>query len=320
MEELITYKVSEADARRRIDVLLSSYCEVNSRSLAQRLLKKGMAEVNGQPVSPSYKVRLGDCIRFSLMKPEPLDVVPESGELDILFEDANLIVINKAAGMVVHPAPGHDSGTLVNLLLHHCPDLSGIGGKLRPGIVHRLDKDTTGVLVVAKTDVAHTNLSRQFQEHTIHRVYEALIYGDPLQDRGTIESAIGRHPKNRKKKAIVINGKPATTHWKVIARYPPFAHLECRLETGRTHQIRVHLSSQNMPIWGDPQYGRNPIRHTRLQSSKLQTILLQCGRLALHARELGFIHPVTGEHQHFTSPIPFDMDALIQALAEQKTR
>ena len=319
MEELITYTVSEAEARRRIDVLLSSYCEVNSRSLAQRLLKKGMAEVNGQPVSPSYKVCSGDCISFSLMKPEPLDVVPESGELDILFEDANLIVINKPAGMVVHPAPGHFSGTLVNILLHHCSDLSGIGGKLRPGIVHRLDKETTGVLVVAKTDEAHTNLSRQFQEHTIHRVYEALIYGNPLQDKGTIESAIGRHPQNRKKRAIVINGKPAITHWKVIARYPPFAHLECRLETGRTHQIRVHLSSQNMPIWGDLQYGRNHTQHARLKSSKLRTILLQCRRPALHARELGFIHPITGRHQHFASPIPFDMNELIQALAEQKS-
>ena len=309
--------VREAEGKQRIDVLLSSYREVNSRSLAQRLLKKGMAEVNGRPVSPSYKVCPGDCIRFSLLQTEPLNVVPQAGKLDILYEDANLIVINKTAGMVVHPAPGHSSGTLVNLLLHHCKDLAGIGGILRPGIVHRLDKETSGVLVVAKTDKAHTHLSRQFQEHTIHRVYEALIWGNPIQNQGTIEGAIGRHPRNRKKKAIVINGKPAITHWKVIARFPHFAFLECRLETGRTHQIRVHLSSQNMPIWGDLQYGRSHTKHLRLTTSKLQTILLRFKRQALHARELGFIHPTTEQYQQFTSPMPVDLRLLIQTLAGQ---
>ena len=316
MEKAFSYTVSEADAKRRIDVLLSSYCEVNSRSLAQRLLKKGMAEVNGRAVSPSYKVSAGDYIRFSLLKPEPLAVVPEAGNLDIIYEDTDLIVTNKPPGLVVHPAPGHFTGTLVNLLLHHCQDLSGIGGILRPGIVHRLDKETSGVLVVAKNDKTHTHLSRQFQEHTVHRVYEALIWGNPLQDQGTIEGAIGRHPRNRKKKAIVVNGKPAITHWRVIARFPPFAHLECRLETGRTHQIRVHLSSQNMPIWGDLQYGRSQPKHLRLTSSTLQTVLLQFKRQALHARELGFSHPVTGQYQHFASPIPVDFRQLIRTLAE----
>ncbi|MBF0279158.1 MAG: RluA family pseudouridine synthase [SAR324 cluster bacterium] len=312
--ETVCYTVAKDEVKKRIDVLLSSYPEVNSRTFAQRLLKEGRAEVNGQRVSPKYKARLGDQISFSIPEPQTLDAVPEAGELEILFEDSSLIVINKPAGLVVHPAPGHSSGTLVNFLLHHCQDLSGIGGVARPGIVHRLDKDTSGVLVVAKTDRAHTSLSLQFHNHSIQRKYKALLWGQPQQNHGSIQKAIGRHPVNRKKMAVLESGKEATTHWKVITRFKHFTLLECRLETGRTHQIRVHFSSENMPLLGDPLYCR--YRLNRLSSSPppLLKILSLFNRQALHAQELGFKHPVTGEFQQFNSSLPADFETLLHAL------
>ncbi|MBF0286196.1 MAG: RluA family pseudouridine synthase [SAR324 cluster bacterium] len=315
MQEPYCYTVSDAESKKRIDALLSSYPKVSSRTMAQRLLKIGLARVNGQLVAPAYKVRAGDEIRFSLPAPEPLAVASEAGNLDILFEDHSLIVVNKPSGLVVHPAPGHASGTLVNLLLHHCQDLSGIGGILRPGIVHRLDKGTSGVLVVAKTDAAHRGLSEQFQQHSIQRTYHALIWGNPLQNKGTINAPLARNPHHRKKMAIVANGKSATTHWKVIVRFRHFTLLECRLETGRTHQIRVHLSSQSIPVVGDPQYGQSHLRRIRVQPS-LSAILSQFNHQALHAQTLGFIHPITQTPLEFTAPVPADFQKILDELAQ----
>ncbi len=313
MQEQYCYTVSETEAKKRIDALLGSYPEVSSRTMAQRLLKDGLAEVNGQMVAPAYKVRTGDEICFFLPPPDLLEVTPEVGYLDILFEDHSLVVVNKPNGLVVHPAPGHASGTLVNLLLHHCQDLSGIGGVLRPGIVHRLDKDTSGVLVVAKTDAAHLGLSEQFQQHSIQRIYKALIWGSPLRRQGTISAPLGRHPHHRKKMAIVENGKPATTHWKVVKRFQHFTLVECRLETGRTHQIRVHLSSQSHPVIGDSQYGQSRLRRIRIPSSLL-ALLSQFKHQALHAQTLGFMHPVTQEPLEFTAPFPPDFQKLLEGL------
>lgn len=318
MEEEFCYTVTKAQTRTRIDILLSSYPEVNSRALAQRMLKNGLAEVNGATVSPSYKVRFEDQVSFALFDPEPALAHPQAGELDILYEDEALIVINKPAGLVVHPAPGHTSGTLVNFLLHHCQDLSGIGGVLRPGIVHRLDKETSGVLVVAKTDQAHHHLSQQFQKHSIHRQYKALIWGNPRHNRGTIRGAIGRDPRNRKKMALVAQGKSAITHWEVVVRFSHFALLSCRLETGRTHQIRIHLSSQNMPIWGDLQYGQTQFNRSFPASPAVQTLFSQFDRNALHAETLGFRHPLTHQYQEFTTPLPSDFKNLLEALKEEK--
>lgn len=316
MEEF-HYTVSHSQRKTRIDVLLSSYGEINSRSLAQKMLKNGHAQVNGAAVSPAYKVRSGDQIHFALFPPEPAVALPQAGSLDILFEDSALVVVNKPAGLVVHPAPGNASGTLVNFLLHHCHDLSGIGGVLRPGIVHRLDKETSGVLVVAKTDPAHTHLARQFQAHSIQREYKALVWGEPLQNRGTIEGALGRNPHNRKKMALVSHGKPATTHWKVVARYGSLTLLSCVLETGRTHQIRVHLSSQHMPIWGDVLYGKTQLNPNFPGSPDLKNLLEQFPQNALHAEKLGFQHPTTGQLLEFSAPLPEAFQKLIKVLEEE---
>ena len=316
MGEQYCYTVSEAEAKKRIDVLLGSYPQVKSRTLAQRLLKNGLADVNDQLVSPAYKAHCGDQIRFVLPEPEALNLVAEEGALEVLFEDASLIVVNKPAGLVVHPAPGHASGTLVNFLLHHCQDLSGIGGVRRPGIVHRLDKDTSGVLVIAKTDKAHTSLANQFHKHSTHRQYKALVWGHPLQNQGTLRDPIGRHPGNRKKMAVVEDGKPAITHWKVVNRFRHFTLIECRLETGRTHQIRVHLSAQHLPLLGDPLYSEWRLNRLQAAPSALITVLSQFQRQALHAQELGFRHPVTDQYQQFVSSLPLDFEDLLQALEE----
>ena len=316
MEEF-HYTVSHSQEQTRIDVLLSTYREINSRTLAQRMLKTGHAQVNGHGVSPSYKVRSGDQIRFALLAPEPAHALPQAGPLDILFEDPTLVVVNKPAGVVVHPAPGNPSGTLVNFLLHHCPDLSGIGGVLRPGVVHRLDKGTSGVLVVAKTDPAHTHLAQQFQAHSIHRQYQALVWGNPLHNRGRIAGAIGRDPHHRKKMALVAHGKPATTHWEVAARYGNLALLDCTLETGRTHQIRVHLSSQHLPIWGDAQYGRTQLPASFQGSPALKNCLVEFSQNALHAQKLGFKHPTTQQYMEFSAPLPGEFQNLIALLEKE---
>ena len=276
----------------RLDAFLPEIQEELSRNAVQKLLEKGEILVNGKPVKKNYKVKLGDEIEFSLPEPEEVDILPENIPLDILFEDEDVIVINKPKGLVVHPAPGHWSGTLVNALMYHCGEsLSGINGEKRPGIVHRIDMDTSGLLIVAKNDFAHTALADQLQDHSLSRVYEAVVVGNIKADSGTIDAPIGRHPLDRKKMTVTAQGgREAVTHFEVIERYQGFTHLRLRLETGRTHQIRVHLSWQNHPILGDSVYGKG----------KQLGLDTQC----LHARSLTFRHPRDGREVTVESPLP----------------
>ncbi len=317
--------VKESESGMRLDQLLSTLDEIISRAQAQRLLKSGNVLVNGKPeLSPSRKVRAGQQISVTIQQPESTHVFPENGELDILFEDSHLVVINKAAGVVVHPSAGHASGTLVNYLLHHCQDLSGIGGVLRPGIVHRIDKDTSGVLLVAKTDEAHQHMSKQFKQHSVKRQYQALVWGVPEMKHGVVNAALGRHPVRRKDISIVENddseendnkkGKSAVTHWRVLQSFEFAALLACRLETGRTHQIRVHLTSIGHPLIGDPQYGKSPLKRLSGISAELSKTITNFRRQALHAELLGFEHPISGEWLEFKAPFPDDYNILLKAI------
>ena len=287
------YFVTEETAGDRIDKFLAEQYENLSRSFLQKLLKSGEVMVDGRPVKASYKVAEGDLISFEVPEAVEPEIVPEDIPLDILYEDHDVILVNKPKGMVVHPAAGHYTGTLVNALMFHCKeDLSGINGVLRPGIVHRIDKDTTGALLVCKNDTAHRDLAEQLKCHSIRRRYRAVVQGNLKDDEGTIEGPIGRHPTDRKKMAINHkNGKDAVTHYKVLERFGQATYVECRLETGRTHQIRVHMASIGHPLLGDTVYGssRNPY-HLEGQ--------------ALHAMILGFVHPRTDEYMEFTAPLP----------------
>lgn len=308
----LTYPADQAP--ERLDLFISRQVPELTRSAVQRLIDAGLITVNGAPPRPSLKLK-GD-ERIIIEIPPPAPAVPEAEEipLAILYEDGDLIVVDKAAGMSVHPGAGTPAGTLVNALLAHCDDLSGIGGEIRPGIVHRIDKDTTGVIVVAKNDRSHLGLANQFKEHTIKRVYVALVYGSPKTDKGRIESVIGRHPTDRKKMSgSARHGRHAVTHWKVIGRYGAVTAVELRLETGRTHQIRVHLSEAGFPLLGDPVYGGSG-RINNLQDAKLRALIRELGRQALHARTLGFIHPATGQYLEFSSPLPEDMARIIAHL------
>jgi 23S rRNA pseudouridine1911/1915/1917 synthase len=304
---LLSFSVSEEDAGERLDVVLSGTSGV-ARSQISRWIEQGRVTVDGASCKASHRVSLG-----SEINAEPPDVVrmaarPEAIELDILFEDSHLIVVNKRAGMVVHPAPGHPSKTLVNALLHHCGDLAGIGGVLRPGIVHRLDQGTSGVIVAAKNDAAHGHLAAQFHDHSIHRVYRTFVRSVPRDDAGEIDRAIGRHPRDRKRMSIKTRvGRAAKTLWSVERRFSAssVALLEIRPQTGRTHQIRVHLASAGMPIVGDRVYGR--ARRDALSSA--------LDRPALHAAELGFEHPSTGETLRFSAELPPDLSDLLELLA-----
>ena len=295
MEEEILSIIAE-ESGERIDALLARTLEGLSRSAAQRLLEEGRVtrEEGGKALRKSDRVQAGEHITVVL--PElavDLPLIPQDLPLDVVYEDGDLIVVNKERGMVVHPAPGHPDGTLVNALLWHCGDsLSGIGGEKRPGIVHRIDKDTSGLLIVAKNDFAHQALSAQLQDRSLSRVYEAVVRGRLRADSGTIDRPIGRHPTDRKRMAVnEKNGRPAVTHWNVLARYAAYTHVRCRLETGRTHQIRVHMASIGHPLLGDGVYGA-PCPEKGLEG--------QC----LHARELKFIHPRTGEAIHLTTGLP----------------
>ena len=305
----------------RADQLLATHPEIPSRVTAQRLIANGHVRLNGTVLlRASCRLHEGDQLTWILPPPEPLELVPESGPLEILHEDSHLIVLNKPPGLVVHPAPGHTVGTLVHRLLHHCPDLSGIGGVRRPGIVHRLDKDTSGVLVVAKTDQAHQHLARQFQEHSVKRQYQAFVWGKPNTEQGTVDAPLGRHPTRRKDMAVVEGGRRAITHWKVLRRFTGTALLACRLETGRTHQIRAHLASLGLPVVGDPQYGRSPLRRLGKLSSHARAALAGFQRQALHAERLGFVHPETGKPLMFRTQPPEDFLELLAVLeAEVKS-
>ena len=309
-EYIYEYIASPDQEGERLDRFLAGELKEQSRSYLQKLIREERVEVNGKSVKSSFRIRTDDRIRMVLPPLKELEVKPEKMDLDILYEDDDVILINKPKDMVVHPCPGRYSGTLVNGLLYHCGDrLSGINGVLRPGIVHRIDKDTTGVLIVCKTDLAHRSLAEQLKEHTITRRYQAIVHHNFREESGTVEGPIGRDPRDRKKMAIEPrNGKPAVTHYRVLSHLNHrFNHIECRLETGRTHQIRVHMASIQHPLLGDVLYGPSP------GSSGLSVPGGQC----LHAAVLGFIHPSTGEYMEFGAPLPEYFSALLKKL-EQK--
>ena len=274
-----------------------------TRSYLQKLLKDGSVQMNGKPVKASTKTAVGAVIALTIPEPEEPEILPENIPLDILYEDSDVILINKPKNMVVHPAAGHYTGTLVNALMYHCRgDLSGINGVLRPGIVHRIDKDTTGVLIVCKNDRAHNALAEQLKEHSITRKYHAIVCGNLKEDEGTVDAPLGRHPQDRKKMAIVRSGgKRAVTHYRVLERFGNDTYIECQLETGRTHQIRVHMASLGHPLLGDEIYGRAK------SPFKLE------GQ-TLHAMVLGFIHPTTGEYMEFEAPLPEYFEKLLEKL------
>ena len=285
--------IQTQESAERIDALLARALPELTRSAAQRLLAQGAVTKDGAPVKKNYKTAPGDTFVVTLPDAAPSALVAQDLPLDVVYEDDDLIVVNKPRGMVVHPAPGHEDGTLVNALLAHCGDsLSGVGGERRPGIVHRIDKDTSGLLVAAKNDFAHLALSAQLADHTMARTYEAVVCGNLREDSGTVDAPIGRHPTDRKKMAVTEkNSRNAVTHWEVIARYRGYTHVRCKLETGRTHQIRVHLAWRNHPIVGDMVYG-----HKKPELG-LDT---QC----LHAAALDFIHPRTGKPVHVECELP----------------
>ncbi|MCQ2008887.1 MAG: RluA family pseudouridine synthase [Sporolactobacillus sp.] len=297
----IMRSVEGKDEGKRIDSWVSDEIANESRSRIQQLIKDGHIVVNGKAVKTSYRMKTDDQVSVHLPEPEPLDVVPEDIPLDIVYEDSSVIVVNKPRGMVVHPAPGHMSGTLVNALLSHCHDLSGINGVMRPGIVHRIDMETSGLLMVAKTDEAHRSLAAQLKDKTTKRMYLAIVHGSLPHDEGTIDAPIGRADKDRKKMAVTDkNSKHAVTHFKVLERFAKYTYVACRLETGRTHQIRVHMAYIGHPLAGDPKYG--PRKTLPIEGQ------------ALHAAELGFSHPVTHEFMLFQAPLPGDMKKLLEDL------
>ncbi len=293
--ETKTWIVPPEQQNKRIDAFLASELDI-SRSMAQQWLSESNVHINGKTVNKSYKLVGGEEIVVDISAPVAYEVKPEDIPLDIVYEDDDLLVVNKPKGMVVHPAAGHYDGTLVNALLHHCGNsLSGINGVLRPGIVHRIDMDTSGLLIVAKSDKAHQGLSEQIKEHSFDRVYEAVIVGHLKQSCATVNAPIGRHPHNRKKMAVIsTNAKSAVTHYEVLAEYSGYSHVRLRLETGRTHQIRVHMAYLGHPVAGDTVYGAVN------QPKECVGLMGQC----LHAKEIGFIHPISGEKLHFTSELP----------------
>lgn len=292
IQETLLFCPEPEDVGSRLDAFLAENIEGKTRSAIQKLMEQGKVLVNGNPGSKNYKLKAGDTIQVEIPEPEPLELLPQNIPLDIVYEDDSLLVVNKPKGMVVHPAPGNPDGTLVNALLYHCGDsLSGINGVIRPGIVHRIDKDTSGLLMVAKNDQAHQSLAAQIAAHTFTRVYNTVVYGNLKNESGTISAPIARHPNDRKKMAVVPGGRDAVTHYRVLERFSGFTLVECKLETGRTHQIRVHMAHIGHPVAGDPVYGPKKCI-TQLQG--------QC----LHARILGFVHPVTGEYMEFDSGRP----------------
>ncbi|AQS59020.1 RNA pseudouridine synthase [Desulforamulus ferrireducens] len=300
--EAYTFQIEPQQAKTRIDVFLTTNCPEISRSYVQKLIEEGLVTVNGQPTKANYKLRVADEVTIEIPPAEELMVEPEDIPLDIYYEDKDVIVVNKPRGMVVHPAEGNTSGTLVNALLYHCKDLSGINGVLRPGIVHRLDKDTSGLIMVAKNDQAHHALAQQLKDRTVTRRYLALVHHRIKEEQGTINAPIGRDPRDRQKMAVIErNSKAAVTHFQVMERFADYTLIECRLETGRTHQIRVHMAYIGYPLVGDLKYGpKKP--HFNLD-----------GQL-LHARVLGFQHPTTGQYLEFSSPLPEVFQQVLEQL------
>ena len=300
--EILKLQPNQEDAGTRIDAWLAANLEDMTRSAAQRLLEEGKVTKDSKPLAKNYKLTGTETVEVAVPDPEPVDVVPQNIPLDIVFEDGDVIVVNKPKGLVVHPAPGHPDGTLVNALLYHCGDsLSGIGGELRPGIVHRIDRDTSGLIIAAKNDFSHQRLAAQLQDHTLARIYHCIVTGNLREDSGTVDAPIGRHHTDRKKMAVVADGRNAVTHWRVLERYQGFTYVECRLETGRTHQIRVHMAHTGHPILGDTVYGnKKPV--PGLQG--------QC----LHAVGLRFIHPRTEEPVELHCGLSEEFEAQLKKL------
>ena len=305
MTETITLKAESGSVR--LDSFLAENIEELTRSAAQRLIEEGRVSVNGRSVAKSCKLGGGEEIVVTMPEPENVDIVAQDIALDVVYEDEDVIVVNKPVGLVVHPAPGHPDGTLVNALLHHCGDsLSGIGGEKRPGIVHRIDRDTSGLIIAAKNDYAHQHLAAQLQDHSLARTYEAVVIGNLREDSGTIDAPIGRHHTDRKRMAVTSHGgRNAVTHWEVIERFPGYTHVRCRLETGRTHQIRVHMAHIGHPIYGDTVYG---------QKKAAPGMTGQC----LHAVGLRFIHPRTNNEVTLSCPLNDEIEIFLRKLRNQK--
>lgn len=301
-EEKYTFLIDEESKGTRIDRVLSLLLAESSRSYIQKLIEKGNVTVDGKPcTAKNFKVSEGQQVELFMPEPQNLSVEPEDIPLDIVYEDDDVLVVNKPRGMVVHPAAGNYTGTLVNAIMHHCGDrLSSINGVIRPGIVHRIDKDTSGLLMIAKNNVAHESLSAQLAEHSITRRYTALVYHNLNEDEGTVDAPIGRDPKNRLRMAVTtLNSKRAVTHWRVLERFGNYTLIEARLETGRTHQIRVHMSHIKHPLVGDMVYG--PKKQPLTEDGQM-----------LHARMLGFVHPRTGEYMEFERPLPEEFQQVLQ--------
>ena len=299
----ISLTAAGEDAGARLDAFLAQRLPALTRSAAVRLIKTGAVLVDGRTAAKSCRLAGGEAVSVALPDPEPIEALPQDIPLDVVYEDGDVIVVNKPAGLVVHPAPGHPDGTLVNALLHHCGgSLSGVGGALRPGIVHRIDRDTSGLIIAAKNDAAHQALSAQLQDHTLARTYEAVVAGNLREDRGTVDAPIGRHHTDRKRMAVTDRGgKRAVTHWEVIERFPGLTYVRCRLETGRTHQIRVHMAHMGHPVYGDTVYGaKKPV----------PGLTGQC----LHAAGLRFVHPRTGETVGVTCPLNEEFQVLLRKL------
>lgn len=303
--ERFEYLINEEQMQVRIDVFLAGQRTELSRSHIQQLIEEGSVTVNGKKTKSNYKIRPADQIVLEIPPPVKLNIVAQEIPLDIMYEDEHVVVINKPRGMVVHPASGNYDGTMVNALLDHCDDLSGINGVMRPGIVHRIDKDTSGLLMVAKSDQAHLSLAKQIKARTVTRKYIALVHGNILEERGIIDAPIGRHPVDRKKMAVdVLRGKEAITNFRVLERFPEYTMVEARLKTGRTHQIRVHMAYIGHPVVGDPKYGPKK-RHLDLQGQ------------FLHAQVLGFNHPITGSYIEFFAPMPKLLEDIVELLRKR---
>lgn len=319
-ERQARFTVAPEEEGARLDLFLAGKEPGLSRAQIQRAVAEGRVTVNGRPARAGRRVKVGDALALCIPAPRPSEVLPEEILLQILYEDPFILVIDKPAGMVVHPAAGHQGGTLVNALLHHCRDLSGIGGVVRPGIVHRLDMETSGLLVVAKSDESHRGLAGQFKRHEVAKTYQAIVYGDPKTDGGRIEAPVGRHPTDRKKMSTKSRrGKGAVTVWRVRERFGVASLLEVDIETGRTHQIRVHLTELGHPVVGDKVYG-GAGRIRTIEDSAVRAGIKALQRQALHAWRLSFAHPVTGEKMRFSSPLPEDIAALRAFLRERVGR
>lgn len=305
-----TFLVEEEYEGERLDKYLSAVMEDLSRSYIQKLWKQNAVTLNGKAVKASTRLAAGDVVWLQIPEATVPEILPEKMDLDIVYEDSDVILVNKPKGMVVHPAPGHYTGTLVNGLMEHCTDLSGINGSLRPGIVHRIDMDTTGILIACKNDRAHNCIAAQLKEHSITREYRALVYGNIKEDSGTVDKPIGRNPSDRKKMAVVPDGRHAVTHYRVLERFGDCTWIACRLETGRTHQIRVHMTSIGHPLVGDQVYGPASGKLAGISVAGLQG---QC----LHAGLLGFVHPSTGAYMEFEAPLPVYLENLLEKLRKR---